>query len=454
MSTIHTSDNPTSLANTTRRESIGSFLGTFFSIVTFNIGDIYGDDEWNVNRWQRIMTVILARQSDIIVLHEINDKSGDFFEKLTEYGYTAHAPYVLGAPYYHKRNNWEVIYSKIPISHSSYFLLPFSQGISYIRGFVEYKDRNRLGLNILVATWNPNSCVDISVLVEQTITHVDPKAPSIMIVSMKNYGSYAVPPKFMNDVWTMLGSPENSAITMNSQTCVYVPSSNLRADHVWVNNIKPRFMNPINDDTESEHIGLHIGCVFDMSCVISKIPSRDSEDDSGQSSHKRIFNFLTPRRIQSLPKPIEIVEPSNSVELVVDSYPLISRSKTDTQTKIKPNKGARIVIRNGDPIINKNEDGRRLTLSLSSFKHKPDYCEILGQTSSQSEKVTAQSEREPPQSEREPPQSKKVTAQSERVTANESDERFVMEMLEEKQNRKKKIRNDNGHKLNESCTIM
>lgn len=285
---------------------VGSFLKTSFSIVMFNIGDICGDIEWNKNRWNKILETILSKQSDIIILHEITNPSEIFFDQLIEKGYISYVPYISNISHHHKRDNWEVIYSKYPIHNFKYYPFHNSHGISCGKILIGSKHTTFFSLNLHVATWNPSSRKELFYFRDLAEKYINPKMTSIMALSTGNFGSYIFPFKSMIDVWTILGSPKNLLTTLNPKTCVYISPDNRRADHIWVSNLKPQLISPIEVDIESEHIGIHVCCRFNQSCFKHKKIKTDNIDEIAYKNQLKYYEqqkFSTYDDIEiSLPK--------------------------------------------------------------------------------------------------------------------------------------------------------
>lgn len=224
---------------------------------TFNVGDIYADDNWNKNRWKDILKEIVSRDADIVILHEIAKDSAEIFVTLNDYGYRTYIPYVNREQLEHKRDNWEVIYCKISrVTESSpiswYIPLSMHEGLSCVRCIID--DGNEI--NICSTTWNPITHEDLQELCMLTSQFLDQSIPLLMSVSSNRLGSLIIPPKGIIDVWTKLGSQQSLAVTINENICTNFVMSCRRGDHIWVSGIIPEYISMLVVENGSEHNGL------------------------------------------------------------------------------------------------------------------------------------------------------------------------------------------------------
>ncbi|CAH6419398.1 Hypothetical protein HVR_LOCUS603, partial [uncultured virus] len=265
------------------------------------VGDIWVDSEWNEKRWVSIVESIINRNPDVIILYEVNARNIDIFDRLTSYGYISHTPYsVFGKPsvdsstgskisnypnvsfgysssqkretllqiHTEERSSWEVIYSKFVVLNICYIPISTREYLSCIKCSINNGERTGTSasystVNIYATKWNPLDREALNNLIERTEEHIDCRIPSIISISTDAFGSYISPCRGMTDVWYELGSPRESKVTLNQDVCFYIPPSNSRADHIWVCNIKPRFLTPFPNELEAEHVGLHMECILD-----------------------------------------------------------------------------------------------------------------------------------------------------------------------------------------------
>src|SRR3989338_2267593 len=121
------------MASSSKRES-GVSSGIPFSVVSFHVGDIYSSDGmWNLNRWEVILDMIEKLDADIVILHEVTAESTAFFDKLLVYDYDKTVPYLRDRHDMIKKDNWDVIYCKFPITIVYYIPISKSDGLSCFR---------------------------------------------------------------------------------------------------------------------------------------------------------------------------------------------------------------------------------------------------------------------------------------------------------------------------------
>jgi len=236
-----------------------------FSLVSFNVGDVWGDDKWNEKRWKDIMEAIISNDADIVVLHEMTEKSSIVFDQLTVHGYTAHIPYLSVPDKIYKRENYEVMYCKFVVSSLRYIPISVNEGLSFITAQQEtthdgIQNANKTSLDVCAMNWSPNSRRHLRRLISFTNEYLKINTPLIVALSSSEYGSFINPPNNMIDVWTSVGPETKSATTLNSSIRANITEANLRADHIWVNKMIPRFVRVITVPTGAEHFGLSTKC--------------------------------------------------------------------------------------------------------------------------------------------------------------------------------------------------
>lgn len=307
------------------------------SIITFNVGDIWGEKQWNNSRWQLIMSTIVSENADIIILQEVTNKNYVIFEEITTHSYAAYTPYVTYVTSNSSNNlrdsgstrdSWEVIYSKIPVSKSYYVPFSIHEGLSCIQCHVQNKNDTVVYFNICGTTWNPSSKSHLKGLVERVHENFNSVVPLVMTLSMKEFGSYLMPPRHVLDSWTYLGSPRKSAITLNPTFLTYISDSNSRADHIWSKNAIPLLLRLININEGSEHNGLYAEYIIESSNN-HKLLSNSMGNGKTVLTNNWFINTIRHRQSNSLVKPLDSTEVFESIQ---DKIPtLISRSKSDNK---------------------------------------------------------------------------------------------------------------------------
>lgn len=227
------------------------------SVVTFNIGDIVADFLWNKTRWNIIFKAILDKNPDIITLHEVTDQSLEVFDGFCEHGYQRFMPYVISANTHQKRDSWEVIYSKLPVSIAHYMPTGMNSGLSSLRCIIKLQDKRRVGINIYVTKWNPNLRETVNSFLESVGQLVDNRTMGLVIISTHKWGSYLIPPKGLFDTWNEMNSPVELETTLDIKMDTYRNESNLRADHIWYCNLTPVSMEVITSNGNAEHNGIY-----------------------------------------------------------------------------------------------------------------------------------------------------------------------------------------------------
>lgn len=227
------------------------------SVVTFNIGDIVADVLWNKTRWYIIFKAILAKNPDIITLHEITHQSLEVFDGFCERGYQRFIPYVISENTHQKRDSWEVMYSKLPVSMAHYVPTGMNSGLSSLSCIIKLQDKSLVGINIYVTTFNANFRESINGFIETVGQHIDNTTMGLVIISTHNWGSYLIPPRGLFDTWNEMNSPIELETTLDMKMDTYRNDSNLRADHIWYCNITPVSMEIITSNGNAEHNGIY-----------------------------------------------------------------------------------------------------------------------------------------------------------------------------------------------------
>ena len=239
------------------RDSLGKVSNAgYVTIVTFNVGNIWSDSDWNRNRWKEILHEIVDKDADVVILHEVMKESGEVFATLNDHGYKGCVPYISREHLGHKRDNWEVIFSKFQMHDPHYETLSSNDGLSCVHCVVEGHNNAKTEINICATTWSTLTRRDLERLSASTSHFLDPHICNVVSVSANKLGSFIIPPKGFSDVWTKLGSKAELEETLNKSICADFSVCNRRGDHIWVSGASPEDMSILVVENGAEHNGL------------------------------------------------------------------------------------------------------------------------------------------------------------------------------------------------------